>query len=121
MDVIHILERTAALTELDSRHKTSAEIFLSLSEEVGELAREIKIEDKLFGNAHKTPSVDKSVGEAVDVVVMALAVYFDRWSREFGFHPMVATAQLLDRVNKKLDKWNASQQVQFKDEHDGET
>jgi NTP pyrophosphatase (non-canonical NTP hydrolase) len=115
-DFIQLLARIRVLTETDAQHKTSAEIFLSLIEEVGELGREIKIEDKHFGNAHKTPSTDTSIGEAVDVFIMSVALFYTRHAAKHGRQPELATSELLERAMAKLDKWAGSQFIPFKKE-----
>lgn len=111
--IMATLERLRTITELDMDHKSTAEIMLSLNEEVGELAREIKVEERQFGNAHKTPSKDGSIGEAIDVIIMGFALYYARHAAHHGRLPLAATAELVERINKKLDKWAASQQVAF--------
>jgi len=56
-------------------HKTKSELFLSVAEEFGELAKEIKVEQEVFCNAHKTLD-EGSKGESVDVFITASAMLF---------------------------------------------
>jgi hypothetical protein len=58
------------------------------------------------------------------VFIMAVAVFYDRFARRFG--PVAsapgALVALFERVSKKLDKWHASQQIQFnKEQHATDT
>lgn len=105
-----MLERLCAIQMVDAKHKTSSDCMMSLNEEVGELAREIKIEDEHFGNTHKAPSPDGSVGEAIDVVIMGLAMYYTRHNLQYH-NNIAATEELADRVNAKLDKWEINQRA----------
>lgn len=74
-DFKQILTRIYDLTQIDLQHKKPNQLFLSLAEEYGELAREILIEEKIFGNIYK--QIDEGVkGEAVDVFICALVMYF---------------------------------------------
>ena len=64
-------ERIRKLVAIDEEHKTVPQLFASALEEMGELARELKIEEKVFGNFHKKPGKDGSKGEAVDLFICA--------------------------------------------------
>lgn len=87
MDMLNTIRH---LTHKDLEHKSFAELMLSMNEELGELSREVKIEDEVFGNGHKTPGPDGSIGEAVDVVIMALAIYYARF-KTVNHMPLVKT------------------------------
>lgn len=65
-------ERLARLIEIDRCHKTEKQLLASFYEELGELARELKIEEKVFGNFHKAPGKDGVLGEAVDVFICVM-------------------------------------------------
>lgn len=54
------------------KYKKVDDIFLSLAEEIGELAEEIKIEDKIFGSDHKV-SKEGVIGELADVLIANLS------------------------------------------------
>jgi len=56
--------------------KTLLERFAKLSEECGELATELLIEMKASGSRHKKPGEDGIVGEAIDVMLVAISIYF---------------------------------------------
>lgn len=75
--------------------KDDYQVLAAISEEHGELAGAMAIEDQLHGKAHKTVD-EPSTHEAVDVVITALALFFQRGG----------TRELLDQVmESKLDKW----------------
>lgn len=69
-----IFERIDVLTQRDLQHKTLIQLYASLAEEVGELARELKIHHKVYGNTYKQP--DEGIkGESVDVFISAYCMY----------------------------------------------
>lgn len=70
-----ILRRIRRLTKLDLEKKTLDELQASTIEEIGELSREIKIEEKVAGNTYKQLD-EGSAGEAVDVAICGLCMYF---------------------------------------------
>lgn len=109
MDLVDVLERTRQLTERDLEHKSMSEIVLSAAEEFGEFARELKIEEGVFGNSHKDAGEDGSVGEAVDMIIMALALYYARYSKVTGNPASLATPQLPAKMMAKLNKWDKNQ------------
>jgi NTP pyrophosphatase (non-canonical NTP hydrolase) len=59
-----------------SEQKDSLERFLKLGEECGELAQEILIARKASGFHNKHPGSDGICGEAVDVLLVALSIFF---------------------------------------------
>lgn len=104
-----ILEYIRRLTEQDLRRKSIMDMVLSAAEEFGEFAREIKIEEGVFGNSHKEPGDDGSVGEAVDMVIMALALYYARFPTVTGKNPELATQELPSLLKRKAEKWERNQ------------
>ena len=71
----------------------------SVTEELGELAQAIKVEEKILGTSKKVLKED-SKSEAVDVVICALAVFYAK----------LGTDKELEIIfNKKLDKWRKNQ------------
>jgi hypothetical protein len=56
--------------------KTLMERFVKLSEECGELAQELLISAKASGSQHKAQGEDGILGEAVDVTLVALSIFF---------------------------------------------
>lgn len=56
--------------------KTIVERFVKLSEECGELAQELLISAKASGSHHKAPGEDGILGEAVDITLVALSIFF---------------------------------------------
>ena len=70
-----IVERIRELTLNDMKHKTRTELLASPAEELGELARELKIEFKTYGNGYKVAD-EGSKAEAVDLFIGAACLYF---------------------------------------------
>lgn len=56
--------------------KTIMERFVKLSEECGELAQELLISAKASGSHYKSQSEDGILGEAVDITLVALSIFF---------------------------------------------
>lgn len=67
-------KRIAQLT--DFSRKSSMEVALSLMEEKGELAQEIKIYKQVAGTQHKKPGKDGIYGECADVWICAVSQYW---------------------------------------------
>jgi hypothetical protein len=90
------------LTHIDCSKKTIFELMTSTSEELGELSREILIEEKSFGNNYK--SVDEgSKAESVDLTICALAIFFARGG---------TVDEFVEIANKKLSKWEGNQSAE---------
>lgn len=69
------IRRICKLTKQDLKRKTLIQLHASTIEEIGELSRELKIQEKLFGNTYKVK--DEGVaGEAIDVLICALSLAF---------------------------------------------
>jgi len=77
VNMYNVVRRIEELTGIDLQNKSIFELYASLCEEVGELSRELKIEERSFGNAHKAPDEGSEI-ESVDVAICALALYFAR-------------------------------------------
>lgn len=92
------IRRINKLTRVDLEKKTIFELLASATEEVGEFSRELKIEEKTFGNTYKEPD-EGTQWEAVDIAIMGICLFLAR-----GGDP----ATLDDMVNIKLDKWAKS-------------
>lgn len=75
MEKENILERIEALTKIDIKHKTLIELLACPAEELGELARELKIEFKTFGNSYKKPD-EGSKAESCDLFIGAACMFF---------------------------------------------
>lgn len=76
--------------------KTVLERMVKLQEEVGELAQEVLIENKCAGSTHKKAGVDGILGEAVDVTLVALSIFFKHGG----------TVEMLEQISKaKSEKW----------------
>ena len=95
----NVVRRIEELTGIDLQNKSIFELYASLCEEVGELSRELKIEERSFGNAHKAPDEGSEI-ESVDVAICALALYFARGGK---------IEDLEEVMSSKLDKWERSQ------------
>lgn len=89
------LEFTHMLTKRDLEHKTIFELLASAGEELGELARELKIAHKTYGNTYKTPD-EGPKAEAVDLLICALSIFYGEGGTD---------SELIDLLHKKLNKW----------------
>jgi NTP pyrophosphatase (non-canonical NTP hydrolase) len=93
-----VVERIGEFVRMDLLQKSISDMMLSAIEELGEFAREVKIEDGVPGNAHKQIGEDGSIGEAIDLIIMAFALYHAREGD---------SSKIAERMMKKLDKWEA--------------
>jgi len=73
-DFKSLLQRIYDLTQIDLQNKNRDELFACPAEELGEIARELKIEEKVFGNEYKTPD-EGSKAEAVDFFIGVSCMY----------------------------------------------
>ncbi len=99
-DAIAFLKRTQEITAVDvEQGKNVWHMIASTNSELGEFGDELLIEEGVPGHGHK--EVDEGTqGEAVDVVICALALYFIRGG---------TVENLIAYGNKKLTKWAESQ------------
>jgi hypothetical protein len=67
--------RILELTKIDWRFKTKNQVLVSLIEEMGELAKELKVETRIFGNDHKKLD-EGSKGESADVYICCMSLFF---------------------------------------------
>lgn len=87
--------------ELSLREQKSLiERFVKLSEECGELAQELLIISNASGFQHKTPGRDGIKGEAVDILLVVLSIFFKCGGSE---------EELKELIEKKCDKWKKLQ------------
>lgn len=99
MKLEKVFELIEELTHVDCKNKTIFELLGSTTEELGELSRELLIEEKSFGNNYKT--VDEgSKAESIDLSICALAIFFARGGTKKEF---------IEIANKKLAKWKSNQ------------
>ena len=97
--MLNTFDRIQRITLKDCKRKTIFELLTSTTEEIGELARELLIEECSFGNNYK--SVDEgSKAEAVDLLICAAAIFFARGGN---------IEELEGTLNKKLSKWEKNQ------------
>lgn len=92
----------ATIQELSIKEKKSLlERMVKLQEEVGELAQEVLIDQKSSGSGHKSAGVDGVLGEAVDVTLVALSIFFKHGG----------TIQQLEEISTaKWTKWAKHQE-----------
>ncbi|MBL4819175.1 MAG: hypothetical protein JKY15_08150 [Deltaproteobacteria bacterium] len=91
------------LKELSEREpKKLLERTVKLQEEVGELAQEVLIHQKVSGTQHKSHGQDGILGECVDVALVALSIYFYHGGD---------IEDLEACINKKFQKWRKHQKV----------
>lgn len=106
-----IIDKIRQLTKLaEEKGKGIDGIYLSCLEELGELARAIKIEDKIPGNAHK--SLDEpSYSEAIDLFICIASLeitkdpevqFIHSYDDSILFH--LAEQRELDYLMKKVTK-----------------
>ncbi len=93
------IRRVGELTQKDLENKTVWQLLGSINEELGEFCRELQIEEGVFGNTYKELD-EGTIGEAADVVICALTLYFARGGD---------LNRLAGLINKKLDKWEKAQ------------
>lgn len=80
--------------------KTQAERLMKLMEESGELAVEIGIRQNISGFKHKQEGKDGVKGEAVDILLVALSIFF----KDGGTVEDLSALAL-----KKCERWRAHQ------------
>lgn len=74
-DLQKLNNRILEITIKDINYKTTDQLLMSLFEEIGELATEIKIENKVFGNAHKITE-EGTIGESIDVYICCMSLFY---------------------------------------------
>jgi len=94
-----LLKKIQELTKKDLKYKSIAELYLSAGEEFGELGRAIKVEEKVYGNKHKTLD-EPALSEAVDLLIMSLALYVG-CGGDLESLPKI--------LKRKLKKWQSNQ------------
>jgi len=72
---------------------------IKLQEEVGELAQEILISQKSSGLEHKTTGKDGIPGECVDVILVALSIFFKTG------HSQLDLEKLIESKSKRWEKF----------------
>ncbi|MBH1988426.1 MAG: hypothetical protein I8H75_00600 [Myxococcaceae bacterium] len=92
--------------------KTLLQRMVKLQEETGELAQEVLIAQNASGTQHKTAGADGIAGECVDIVLVALSIYFSQ-----GKSPQ----DLAEYTQKKLEKWQHHQSKPLPGSPDPET
>ncbi|GAE29538.1 MazG-like family protein [Alkalihalobacillus hemicellulosilyticus] len=78
--------------------KTLEQMALKLTEEVGETSQAVLSYLKASGSAYKQLGIDDVKEECIDVVLVALAIYYKLSEDE---------EELQKLVNKKLNKWES--------------
>jgi len=79
--------------------RTVLEVLCSVQEEVGELAKEIRIK---YGKSYKKPDVDGVFGESIDIIAAVVDImYVD--------NPDITEAEVLEHLKKKLHKWETKE------------
>lgn len=95
---MNFIEIVRDLSERES--KTQSERLMKLMEEAGELAVEVGIHQKISGFKHKKPGKDGIKGEAIDVMLVALSIFF----KEGGSLDDLSSLTL-----KKCERWRTHQ------------
>ncbi len=92
------LKRIEQLASLEP--KSTMERMVKLQEEVGELAQEVLIHHQASGSSSKSPGVDGIAGECVDVIIVALSIFFKNGHTQ---------DELKQLIEKKCEKWEKFQ------------
>lgn len=100
LELDEMIQHLEKLTDLDIEQRSIHEMLGSATSELGELAEELAIEEKSFGQTYKK-SKEGSKAEAVDLAICAIAIHYARGGT---FEEFIETAK------KKLKKWEANQQ-----------
>lgn len=100
-NLIDSLQKLKELTDVDLENRSIFSLLASATEELGELSRELKIEEGEFGNTYKE-SDEGSRLESVDLTICALSIYFARGG---------SIESLAEDMNGKLAKWERVQNV----------
>ncbi|AAQ64106.1 hypothetical protein KVP40.0035 [Vibrio phage KVP40] len=75
--------------------RTVKDVHMSVVEEVGELATEVRVK---YGTSYKNADVDGILGEAVDgILCLVDLIYVD--------NPNITEAEIMNVVRNKLAKW----------------
>ena len=82
--------------------KSIMERMVKLQEEMGELAQEVLIAHQASGSKHKSAGPDGISGECVDVIIVALSIFFKTGHTE---------DELNQLIEKKCQKWENFQQT----------
>lgn len=90
-----IIDTVFAVSKQVDDNRDLPRVLLSLNEEVGELAQEVKIK---LGYSYKEPSEDGVLGEAVDALICILDMLYTA-------DPSITTEQIQNLVKSKTDKW----------------
>lgn len=94
------LKRIEQLASLEA--KSTMERMVKLQEEVGELAQEVLIAHRTSGSSRKSPGPDGIAGECVDVIIVALSIFFKNGHDE---------NELKELIEKKCEKWEKFQVI----------
>lgn len=96
-----------SLCKEDAKHKDASHMMLKLTEEVGELAREVQIDDNVYGSRNRTPGPDGFFGEAADVLIAFMATVFV-YSEKRGYSLEYIESEMDNRIQEKLTKWEGT-------------
>lgn len=94
--IYEFLDRVRLCTDKDVRvGKDVWHMLAAMNSELGEFTKDLRVEEKVPGHEDKTTE-EGTLGEGVDVVICALALYFIRGG---------TISHLFQYGNVKLDKW----------------
>ncbi len=97
---INYHKKIQALTKIQLEHEDSYKILTHLTEELGETAGAMCIEDAGIGKDYKELPKETSAEEAVDITVCAISLFYARGGTK---------EQFLEVIEKKLGKWEKNQ------------
>jgi hypothetical protein len=90
------------IVQEEMKHKSLSDLTLSAAAELGEFCEEALIAQRVFGQGHRKAGRDGPQGEAVDVLICALALFFATKG---------TSDILLSKATTKLDKWQGQQRL----------
>ena len=97
-DTLNLLEKIKKLSLAEQKNLLAR--MVKLQEESGELAQEVLIHEKCSGSAYKEAGPDGIMGEAVDVLLVALSIFFKVGG---------SVEDLGNIMDKKSSKWQKFQ------------
>lgn len=94
-----IFEQVIETSKKINNKRTVLDVLCSVQEELGELAKEVRIK---YGNSYKKPDKDGVFGESVDVFAALIdLMYVD--------NPELTEKEVSDYLQTKLNKWETKE------------
>lgn len=97
-----VIDASKKVDELEKERRTPYDVLASLQEEVGELAKEVRIR---FGSSYKEPDRDGIVGEVCDCISCLIDLIY-------VVEPDITEERMKDILKFKMTKWVAKESGQ---------